>query len=54
MITHESCPTRFAPLSKANMVAYNQSGGRGRGSERGRGCGHGRGRSRGQERGFGR
>ncbi|GJV20858.1 hypothetical protein Tco_1369878 [Tanacetum coccineum] len=54
MINHESCPTRFAPLSEANMVAYNQSGGRGRGSERGRGRGHGRGRGRDQGRGFGR
>ncbi|GJV65459.1 hypothetical protein Tco_1476287 [Tanacetum coccineum] len=48
MKNHESRPTGSAPLSKANMVTYNQSGGRGRGSDRGRG------RGRGQWRGFGR
>ncbi|GKE50949.1 hypothetical protein Tco_1486105 [Tanacetum coccineum] len=56
MKNHESRPTGSAPLSEANMVAYNQSGGRGRGhgSDRGRGRGHGRGRGCGQGRGFGR
>ncbi|GKF58562.1 hypothetical protein Tco_0172099, partial [Tanacetum coccineum] len=38
MKNHESCATGSAPLSEANMVAYNQNGGhgRGRGSDRGR------------------
>ncbi|GJW15786.1 uncharacterized protein Tco_0019919 [Tanacetum coccineum] len=49
---HESRPTGSAPLSKANVVTYNQSGGRGRGSDSGRG--RGRGGGRGQGRGFGR
>ncbi|GJS75880.1 uncharacterized protein Tco_0725761 [Tanacetum coccineum] len=49
MKNHESRPTESAPLSEANMIAHNQSGGRGRGSDHGRG----RGRGRGQGRGFG-
>ncbi|GKF65925.1 hypothetical protein Tco_0192442 [Tanacetum coccineum] len=48
---HESRPTGSDPLFEANVVTYNQSGGRGRGSDSGRGRGHGRGR--GQGRGFG-
>nr|GFA22064.1 hypothetical protein [Tanacetum cinerariifolium] len=44
MKNHESRPTGSAQLSEANVVTYNQSGGRGRGSDRGRG----------QWRGFGR
>ncbi|GKA30526.1 uncharacterized protein Tco_0716831 [Tanacetum coccineum] len=54
MKNHESRPTRYAPLSEGNMVAYNQSGGRdrGRGSDRGRGRGRRRGRGQGRE--FGR
>ncbi|GJQ91777.1 hypothetical protein Tco_0002916 [Tanacetum coccineum] len=56
MKNYESRPTGSAPLSEANMVAYNQSGGRGRGhgSDRGRGRGRGRGHGRGQGHGFGR
>nr|GEV79375.1 retrotransposon like protein [Tanacetum cinerariifolium] len=56
MKIHESRPTGSAPLPEANMVTYNQSGGRGRGrgSDCGQGHGHGRGRSRGQGRRFGR
>ncbi|GKC23814.1 hypothetical protein Tco_1025964, partial [Tanacetum coccineum] len=46
MKNHESRPTGSAPLSEANVVAHNQNGGRGRGSDRRRGrrhgCGHGR------------
>ncbi|GKE40433.1 hypothetical protein Tco_1463838, partial [Tanacetum coccineum] len=52
MKNHESRPTGSAPLSEANVVTYDQSGGRGRGSDRVRGRGHGCGR--GQWRGFGR
>ncbi|GKF16236.1 hypothetical protein Tco_0061154, partial [Tanacetum coccineum] len=47
-----SRPTGSAPLSEANVVTYDQSGGRGRGSDRVRGRGHGCGC--GQWRGFGR
>ncbi|GJX57365.1 putative reverse transcriptase domain-containing protein [Tanacetum coccineum] len=54
MKNHKSRPTGSAPLSEANVVTYNQSGGCGRGSDRGRGCGRGRGRGRGQGREFGR
>ncbi|GJX90426.1 hypothetical protein Tco_0343752 [Tanacetum coccineum] len=46
MKNHESRPTGSALLSEANVVTYNQSGGRGRGLDRG--SGHG------QWRGFGR
>ncbi|GKB39880.1 hypothetical protein Tco_0884822 [Tanacetum coccineum] len=53
MKNHESRPTGSAPLFEANVVTYNQSGGRGRGSDRGRGRGHRRGRGRGKWRGFG-
>ncbi|GKD24196.1 putative reverse transcriptase domain-containing protein [Tanacetum coccineum] len=54
MKNHESHPTGSAPLSEANVVTYNQSGGRARGSDRERGRGRGRGHGRGQWRGFGR
>ncbi|GKA60776.1 hypothetical protein Tco_0760183 [Tanacetum coccineum] len=53
MKNHESRPTGSAPLSEANVVTYNQNGGRGHGSDRGRGHGRGRGRGRGQGREFG-
>ncbi|GKA97852.1 hypothetical protein Tco_0825746 [Tanacetum coccineum] len=52
MKNHESRPTGSAPLSKENVVTYNQSGGRGCGSDHGRG--RGRRRGHGQGRGFGR
>nr|GEX01788.1 protein NADP(H)-dependent aldo-keto reductase [Tanacetum cinerariifolium] len=54
MKNHELRPTGSAPLSEANMVAHNQSGGRDRdrGSDRGRGRGRGRDRGRGQGCGF--
>ncbi|GJZ49406.1 hypothetical protein Tco_0603596, partial [Tanacetum coccineum] len=35
MTNHESRPTGSASLFEANVVTYNQSGGRGRGSDRG-------------------
>ncbi|GKE86090.1 putative reverse transcriptase domain-containing protein [Tanacetum coccineum] len=54
MKNHESRPTGSAPLSEANVATYNQSGGRGRGSDHGRGRGRGRGHGRGYERGFDR
>nr|GEV45120.1 retrovirus-related Pol polyprotein from transposon TNT 1-94 [Tanacetum cinerariifolium] len=53
MKNHESRPPRSAPLSEANVVTYNQSGGRGRGSDRGRGRGRGCSRGHGQWRGIG-
>ncbi|GKF46138.1 hypothetical protein Tco_0135940, partial [Tanacetum coccineum] len=46
MKNHESRPTGSAPLSEANMVAYNQIGGRGRSRGLDRGRGQGRGFSR--------
>nr|GFA00186.1 hypothetical protein [Tanacetum cinerariifolium] len=52
MKNHESRPTGYASLSEANVVTYNQSGGRGHGSDRERG--RGRGCGRGQGRRFGR
>nr|GEX39596.1 hypothetical protein CDL12_05725 [Tanacetum cinerariifolium] len=52
MKNHKSRPTGFAPLFEANVVTYNQNGGRGQGHGRGRGRGQGRGFDRGNYHGF--
>nr|GEZ09804.1 hypothetical protein [Tanacetum cinerariifolium] len=54
MKNHQPRLTGSAPLSEANMVAYNQSGGHSHGCGSDRRRGHGRGRGRGQGSGFGR